>query len=114
MKLFHNLRRTGVRNLIRSGVSESVAMRISGHRTRAVFDRYNIVTERDLQDAVGKMSQYLQTVLKSAEERQTRHEPAEGRPEIPVNVAARPHNAWHTIGTSGDFWTSTLRDGVYL
>jgi integrase len=57
--LIHDLRRSAIRNLIDAGVAEKVAMSISGHKTRAVFDRYHIVNTENVVNAMQKLQNNL-------------------------------------------------------
>jgi integrase len=54
--LLHDFRRTAVRNLERASVPRSVAMKITGHRTEAVYRRYAIVSDADLKEAARKLT----------------------------------------------------------
>jgi integrase len=64
--LFHDLRRTAARNMRRAGIAENIIMKIAGWKTRAMFDRYDIVDGRDLKETGRKMEQYFRVAQDGA------------------------------------------------
>ena len=80
-RFLHDCRRTAARNLIRASVPERVAMLLTGHKSRAIFDRYNIIHEQELLDAGDQLVAYLAHHAQAT--------PRGGRPH-PARTAAPP------------------------
>ena len=85
-RFLHDCQRTAARNLIRANVPERVAMLLTGHKSRAIFDRYNIINEQELLEAGDQLVEYL------AQQAWTpcgRAHPTSPRPAPPLRLVRR-------------------------
>ncbi|MGH9772687.1 MAG: tyrosine-type recombinase/integrase [Candidatus Acidiferrales bacterium] len=64
-RIFHDLRRSAVRDMVRAGVPQKVAQDISGHKTSSMFSRYNIVDDRDIREALRSTQRYREEQQKA-------------------------------------------------
>ena len=90
-RFLHDCRRTAARNLIRANVPERVAMLLTGHKSRAIFDRYNIIDEQELLDAGDRLVAYLARQAQAVPARQRPHPagPAAPRTASPLRLVRR-------------------------
>ena len=90
-RFLHDCRRTAARNLIRANVPERVAMLLTGHKSRAIFDRYNIINEQELLDAGDQLVEYLAQQAQAVPARRRSHAagPAAPRTASPLHLVRR-------------------------
>ena len=82
-RFLHDCRRTAARNLIRASVPERVAMLLTGHKSRAIFDRYNIIHEQELLDAGDQLVAYLAQQAPAGPARRRPHTTGTAAPRRP-------------------------------
>jgi integrase len=80
--LFHDFRRSSVRNMIRRGVPQKTARTVSGHKTDAVFSRYNIVSEDDIRDAARRIEEGAKAAISGVIHSSFIVAPEEGNQEV--------------------------------
>ena len=90
-RFLHDCRRTAARNLIRASVPERVAMLLTGHKSRAIFDRYNIINEQELLDAGDQLVAYLAQQAQPVPARQRSHAATGRCPANGVEHGLPPH-----------------------
>ena len=90
-RFLHDCRRTAARNLIRASVPERVAMLLTGHKSRAIFDRYNIINEQELLEAGDQLVVYLAQQAQAVPARRRPHAvgPAAPRTASPLRLVRR-------------------------
>ena len=94
----HDFRRTAVRTLERADVPRSVAMKITGHKTEAVYRRYAIVSEADLSDGLKKLAR-----LHSAERTQR---------QKPSSATEQPQFQGVALNQVGRLGTQPIENGA--
>ena len=101
-RFLHDCRRTAARNLIRASVPERVAMLLTGHKSRAIFDRYNIIHEQELLDAGDQLVEYLAQQAQAVPARQRPHTANAARLFAAARAQANRYEPASDRGTRGN------------
>ena len=101
-RFLHDCRRTAARNLIRASVPERVAMLLTGHKTRAIFDRYNIIHEQELLEAGDQLVAYLAQHAQATPRGGRPHPARTAAPRSPFASCDAPPRKAHVRPHRGD------------
>jgi hypothetical protein len=109
-RLMHDFRRTAVRNLERAGVPHSVAMKLTGHKADAVFQRYAVAPERDLAEAMTKLvalARRLGPSFPSLPLAEQSNSPQSVRKRGSTQAEVEPLSCWDKLSARGESRTRT-------